>query len=88
MDKHVRFVPTYNKINIGCVHNIIMNIPLFFIGLFLTFTLFLTPVGLILLYVSFKLNNKTETVERRCKYKDENGYEMNTYDEELLENLR
>ena len=57
-----------------------MNIPLFFIGLFLTFTLFLTPVGLILLYVSFKLNNKTE--------KDENVYEMNTYDEELLENLR
>ena len=65
-----------------------MNIPLFFIGLFLTFTLFLTPVGLILLYVSFKLNNKTETVERRCKYKNENGYEMNTYDEELVENLR
>ena len=57
-----------------------MNIPLFFIGLFLTFTLFLTPVGLILLYVSFKLNNKTE--------KDENVYEMNAYDEELLENMR
>jgi hypothetical protein len=67
-----------------------MNIPLFFIGLFLTFTLFLTPVGLILLYVSFKLNNKTETVERRCKYKDENKseYEMNVYDEELLDNMR
>ena len=57
-----------------------MNIPLFFIGLFLTFTLFLTPVGLILLYVSFKLNNKTE--------KDENVYEMNTYDEEMLESMR
>ena len=64
--------------------------------MFLTFTFFLTPVGLILLYVSFKLNNKTETVERRCKYKDENKseykmdseYEMNAYDEELLDNMR
>ena len=56
--------------------------------MFLTFTLFLTPVGLILLYVSFKLNNKTETVERRCKYKDENGYKMNAYDEELLDKMR
>ena len=67
-----------------------MNIPLFFIGLFLTFLLFLTPVGLILLYVSFKLNNKTEKVERRCKYKDENKseYKMNAYDEEMLESMR
>ena len=64
--------------------------------MFLTFTFFLTPVGLILLIVSFKLNNKTETVERRCKYKDENKseykmdseYEMNAYDEELLDNMR
>ena len=58
--------------------------------MFLTFTFFLTPVGLILLYVSFKLNNKTETVERRCKYKNENKseYEMNAYDEELLDNMR
>ena len=65
-----------------------MNIPLFFIGLFLTFTFFLTPVGLILLIVSFKLNNKTETVERRCKYKNENEYKMNNYDEEMLEDMR
>ena len=58
--------------------------------MFLTFTLFLTPVGLILLYVSFKLNNKTEKVERRCKYKDENKseYKMNAYDEEMLESMR
>jgi hypothetical protein len=67
-----------------------MNIPLFFIGLFLTFTLFLTPVGLILLYVSFKLNNKTETVERQCKYKQkmDSEYKMNNYDEEMLESMR
>lgn len=67
-----------------------MNIPLFFIGLFLTFTLFLTPVGLILLYVSFKLNNKTETVERQCKYKQkmDSKYKMNNYDEEMLESMR
>jgi len=67
-----------------------MNIPLFFISIFLIATLFLSPLGLILLYVSFKLNNKTETVERRCKYKDEDKpeYEMNTYDEELLDNMR
>ena len=58
-----------------------MNIPLFFIGLFLTFTLFLTPVGLILLYVSFKLNKVD-------KYEDIPEYEMNTYDEEMLEELR
>jgi hypothetical protein len=58
-----------------------MNIPLFFIGLFLTFTLFLTPVGLILLYVSFKLNKVDE-------YEDRPEYEMNTYDEEMLEELR
>lgn len=58
-----------------------MNIPLFFIGLFLTFTLFLTPVGLILLYVSFKLN-KTN------KYEDRPEYKMNTYDEEMLEDMR
>ena len=81
MDKHVRFVPTYTKINIEYVHNTIMNIPLFFIGLFLTFTLFLTPVGLILLYVSFKLNKVDE-------YEDRPEYEMNTYDEEMLEELR
>ena len=81
MDKHVRFVPTYTKINIEYAHNIIMNIPLFFIGLFLTFTLFLTPVGLILLYVSFKLNNVD-------KYEDRPEYEMNTYDEEMLEDMR
>ena len=58
--------------------------------MFLTFTFFLTPVGLILLIVSFKLNNKTETVERQCKYKDENKseYEMNNYDEEMLEGMR
>jgi hypothetical protein len=60
-----------------------MNIPLFFIGLFLTFTLFLTPVGLILLYVSFKLNNETIN-----EYENKPEYEMNTYDEELLENMR
>jgi hypothetical protein len=58
-----------------------MNIPLFFIGLFLTFTLFLTPVGLILLYVSFKLN-------KIDKYENLPEYEMNTYDEEMLEELR
>jgi hypothetical protein len=58
-----------------------MNIALFFIGLFLTFTLFLTPVGLILLYVSFKLNNTN-------KYEDRPEYEMNTYDEEMLEDMR
>ena len=58
-----------------------MNIPLFFIGLFLTFTLFLTPVGLILLYVSFKLNKVDN-------YEDRPEYEMNTYDEEMLEELR
>ena len=81
MDKHVRFVPTYTKINIEYAHNTIMNIPLFFIGLFLTFTLFLTPVGLILLYVSFKLNKVDE-------YEDRPEYEMNTYDEEMLEELR
>ena len=81
MDKHVRFVPTNTKINIECAHNYIMNIPLFFIGLFLTFTLFLTPVGLILLYVSFKLNKVDE-------YEDRPEYEMNTYDEEMLEELR
>jgi len=81
VDKHVRFVPTYTKINIEYVHNTIMNIPLFFIGLFLTFTLFLTPVGLILLYVSFKLNKVDE-------YEDRPEYEMNTYDEEMLEELR
>ncbi len=60
-----------------------MNIALFFIGLFLTFTFFLTPVGLILLYVSFKLNNETIN-----EYEDKPEYEMNTYDEELLENMR
>jgi len=60
-----------------------MNIALFFIGLFLTFTLFLTPVGLILLYVSFKLNNETIN-----KYEDKPEYEMNTYDEEMLEGMR
>ena len=67
-----------------------MNIPLFFIGLFLTFTFFLTPVGLILLYVSFKLNNKTETVERQCQYKQkmDSEYEINAYDEEMLEGMR
>ena len=58
-----------------------MNIPLFFIGLFLTFTLFLTPVGLILLYVSFKLN-------KIDKYENLPEYEMNTYDEEMLEEMR
>jgi hypothetical protein len=58
-----------------------MNIPLFFIGLFLTFTLFLTPVGLILLYVSFKLN-------KIDKYENLPEYDMNTYDEEMLEELR
>ena len=58
-----------------------MNIALFFIGLFLTFTLFLTPVGLILLYVSFKLNNTN-------KYEDRPEYEINTYDEEMLEDMR
>jgi len=58
-----------------------MNIPLFFIGLFLTFTLFLSPLGLILLYVSFKLN-------KIDKYEDRPEYEMDSYDEELLENLR
>ena len=58
--------------------------------MFLTFTLFLTPVGLILLYVSFKLNNKTETVERQCKYKQkmDSEYKMNNYDEEMLESMR
>jgi len=61
-----------------------MNILLFFIGLFLTFTFFLTPVGLILLYVSFKLNNE----EPINQYEDKPEYEMNTYDEEMLENLR
>ena len=60
-----------------------MNIALFFIGLFLTFTLFLTPVGLILLYVSFKLNNETIN-----EYEDRPEYEMNTYDEEMLEGMR
>ena len=58
-----------------------MNIPLFFIGLFLTATLFLTPVGLIVLYISFKLNKKD-------KYEDRPEYEMNTYDEEMLEGMR
>jgi hypothetical protein len=47
----------------------------------LTFTLFLTPVGLILLYVSFKLN-------KIDKYENLPEYEMNTYDEEMLEELR
>jgi len=60
-----------------------MNIALFFIGLFLTFTLFLTPVGLILLYVSFKLNNETIN-----EYEGRPEYEMNTYDEEMLEGMR
>jgi|TARA_R110000796_G_scaffold37446_2_gene94487 hypothetical protein len=58
-----------------------MNIPLFFISIFLIFTLFLSPLGLILLYVSFKLN-------KIDKYEDRPEYEMDSYDEELLENLR
>jgi hypothetical protein len=58
-----------------------MNIPLFFIGLFLTFTLFLTPVGLILLYVSFKLN-------KIDKYENKPIKEMNSYDENMLEEMR
>jgi len=82
VDKHVRFVSQlFPKINIGLYCNQFMNIALFFIGLFLTFTFFLTPVGLILLYVSFKLNKTDE-------YEDRPEYEMNTYDEELLENMR
>jgi len=58
-----------------------MNIPLFFISIFLIATLFLSPLGLILLYVSFKLN-------KIDKYEDKPEYEMNTYDEELLDNMR
>ena len=58
-----------------------MNIPLFFISIFLIFTLFLSPLGLILMYVSFKLN-------KIDKYEDRPEYEMDSYDEELLENLR
>ena len=58
-----------------------MNIPLFFISIFLIFTLVLSPVGLILMYVSFKLNNTN-------KYEDRPEYEMNTYDEEMLEDMR
>jgi len=54
-----------------------MNIPLFFISIFLIFTVVLSPVGLILMYVSFKLNKK-----------DKPEYEMNTYDEEMLEDMR
>ena len=54
-----------------------MNIPLFFISIFLIFTVVLSPVGLILMYVSFKLNKK-----------DRPEYEMNTYDEEMLEDMR
>jgi hypothetical protein len=60
-----------------------MNIPLFFIGLFLTFTFFLTPVGLILLIVSFKLNNK-----KIDKYENKPVKDMYYYDEEMLEGLR
>ena len=58
-----------------------MNIPLFFISIFLIFTLVLSPVGIILMYVSFKLNNTN-------KYEDRPEYEMNTYDEEMLEDMR
>ena len=58
-----------------------MNIPLFFISIFLIFTVVLSPVGLILMYVSFKLNNTN-------KYEDRPEYEMNTYDEEMLEDMR
>ena len=60
-----------------------MNIPLFFISIFLIFTLVLSPLGLILMYVSFKLNNETIN-----EYENKPEYEMNTYDEELLENMR
>lgn len=58
--------------------------------MFLTFTFFLTPVGLILLYVSFKLNNKTEKIKRKCQYKQkmDSEYELNAYDEEMLEGMR
>jgi heme/copper-type cytochrome/quinol oxidase subunit 2 len=55
-----------------------MNIPLFFISIFLIFTLILSPVGIILMYVSFKLNKKDKEPE----------YKMNTYDEEMLEDMR
>ena len=43
--------------------------------------MFLSPLGLILMYVSFKLN-------KIDKYEDRPEYEMDSYDEELLENLR
>lgn len=67
-----------------------MNIPLFFISIFLIATLFLSPIGIILLIVSFKLGNKgsafeqeyekLSNVKRKCIQKE--------YDEKMLEDLR
>jgi len=69
-----------------------MNIVLLFISIFLIATLFLSPLGFILMYVAFKLGggkavNKYE-VEPVNRYDPKPEYKMNTYDEEMLEDMR
>ena len=67
-----------------------MNIPLFFISIFLIATLFLSPIGIILLIVSFKLSNKGSAFEQKYESLSnvKRNYIQKEYDKKVLENLR
>ena len=61
-----------------------MNIALFFVGLFLIGTLFLSPLGIILVIVSLMGKTRKRIIEKPIEY----GNSMNKYEEELLNSLR
>ena len=65
-----------------------MNIALFFVGLFLIGTLFLSPLGIILVIVSLVNNKPVEVRQQVIEEPIEYGNSMNKYEEELLNSLR